>query len=377
MTPKIAHFIAERQPPTPCLIFDLDRVEVQYRALQKALPNSHIHYAVKANPAPPILRQLVALKSRFDAASIGEIRMCLDAGADPSSILFGNTIKKTAAIRDAKALGITLFAFDCAEELDKLAQHAPGADIFCRLDVENDGADWPLSRKFGASSVYAIDLLRRAKALGLRPCGLSFHIGSQQKNAHAYESAIERVAYIFAELARTGIPLEMLDLGGGFPVRYTREVQSIDTFGATIMRALRTRFGDTLPTILVEPGRFLVAEAGVVSAEVVLVSRRGKSGDEPRWVFLDIGRFGGLAETEGEAIRYRFRTPYDGQATGESIIAGPSCDGVDVLYEKNRVALPLALASGDRIEILGTGAYVTTYCSTGFNGFAPLEEYYI
>ena len=135
-------------------------------------------------------------------------------------------------------------------------------------------------------------------------------------------------------------------------------------------------FGNALPEMLIEPGRFIVGDAGLVSAEVVLVSRRDPN-DPVRWVYLDIGRFGGLAETEGEAIKYRIVTPHDGGATGPVAIAGPTCDGADILYERSNYRLPLALASGDRVELLSAGAYVTTYASQRFNGFAPLAEYYV
>jgi ornithine decarboxylase len=168
----------------------------------------------------------------------------------------------------------------------------------------------------------------------------------------------------------------MVNLGGGFPARYRDDVPGIDAFGRAIMRAMTEHFGNDLPDVVIEPGRFVVADAGVVSAEVVLVSHRDRN-DPQRWVYLDIGRFGGLAETEGEAIRYRITTPHDGGAVGPVAIAGPTCDGADILYERSNYRLPMALACGDRIELLSTGAYVTTYASQGFNGFAPLAEHYI
>ncbi|AOX19120.1 type III PLP-dependent enzyme [Kozakia baliensis] len=377
MTPKIARYLAEQQPATPCLIVDVDHVESRYRALQDAMPIAHIYYAVKANPAPEILRRLVDLGSCFDAASIGEIRQCLEAGASPKQISFGNTVKKISSIREAFERGVDLFVFDSEEELAKLAEHAPGTRVFCRLAVENEGADWPLSRKFGTTVEHAHELLLRAKDLGLEPYGLSFHVGSQQTSTAAYEAAIARVGMLFTDLSKAGLELKMINLGGGFPVRYRDDVPEIDQFGLAIGRAMTEHFGNALPQMLIEPGRFLVGEAGVVSAEVVLVSRRGGKESDPRWVYLDIGRFGGLAETEGEAIRYRFRTAHDGLPTGQTVVAGPSCDGVDIMYEKKRVDLPMALRSGDRVELLSTGAYVSTYCSTGFNGFAPLAEHYI
>ena len=376
MTPKVARFLAEQQPATPCLVLDVDRVAEKFRALRESLPLAAIYYAVKANPAAPILERLVGLGSSFDAASIEEIEMCLKAGARPAALSFGNTIKKISAIRRAFAAGVSLYAFDSAEELEKLAEHAPGSRVYCRIMVENAGADWPLSRKFGTTVESARELMLRAGDLGLDPYGLSFHVGSQQTDTASYEAAIGKVAMLFTDLREAGVNLRMVNLGGGFPVRYRDEVPGIDAFGNAIMGAMTRHFGNALPEMLVEPGRFIVGDAGVVSAEVVLVSRRAKN-DPVRWVYLDIGRFGGLAETEGEAIKYRIATPHDGTETGPVAIAGPTCDGADILYERSNYRLPLALRGGDRVELLATGAYVTTYASQRFNGFAPLAEHYV
>jgi ornithine decarboxylase len=376
MTPKIARFLAEQQPATPCLVLDVDRVEQNFRALREALPLARIYYAVKANPAPQVLQRLVGLSSFFDAASWEEVDACLQAGARPQAISFGNTIKKVSAIRRAHAAGVSMFAFDSAEELEKLARHAPGARVYCRILVENEGADWPLSRKFGTTIEAARELMLRAGDLGLDPFGLSFHVGSQQTTTRAYEVAIAKVAMLFTDLTEAGINLRMMNLGGGFPTRYRDEVPEIDQFGNAIMGAMVEHFGNNLPEMVIEPGRFIVGDAGLVSAEVVLVSQRDRN-SSVRWVYLDIGRFGGLAETEGEAIKYRIATPHDGTAMGPVAIAGPTCDGADILYEKSNYRLPLALQSGDRVELLSTGAYVTTYASQRFNGFAPLAEYYL
>lgn len=376
MTPKVARFLAEQQPATPCLVLDVDRVAENFRALSAALPLARIYYAVKANPAPQILSRLAGLNSSFDAASAEEVQACLDAGAAPGAISFGNTIKKVSAIKRAFAAGVSLYAFDSAEELEKLAQHAPGSRVYCRIMVENAGADWPLSRKFGTTIESARDLMARAGDLGLDPYGLSFHVGSQQTDTASYEAAIGRVAMLFTDLRDSGVNLRMVNLGGGFPTAYRDEVPGIGEFGNAIMGAMTKHFGNALPEMIIEPGRFIVGDAGVVCAEVVLVSRRDKN-DPVRWVYLDIGRFGGFAETEGESIKYRFATPYDGSETGPVAIAGPTCDGADIMYERSNYRLPLALQSGDRVEVLSTGAYVTTYASQRFNGFAPLTEHYV
>ena len=376
MTPKIARYLASYQPATPCLVLDVDRVEANFRALADALPLARIYYAVKANPARPILDRLVGLESRFDAASFEEVRACLDAGALPEAISYGNTIKKVSAIRDAFAAGVRLFAFDSAEELAKLAEHAPGASVYCRILVDNFGADWPLSKKFGTTVEHARTLMLRAADLGLDPIGLSFHVGSQQTTTSAYESAITRVGMLFTDLKAAGVKVRMVNLGGGYPIRYRDEIPGIDQFAAAIMGAMTASFGNDLPEMIIEPGRFIVGDAGVVRSEVVLVCQRAPE-NPVRWVYLDIGRFGGLAETEGEAIKYRITTPHDGGEVGPVAIAGPTCDGADIMYETANYRLPLALTSGDQVELLATGAYVTTYASQGFNGFTPLAEHYI
>jgi len=376
MTPKIARFLAVEQPSTPCLVLDVDRVEENFRALRGALPYARIYYAVKANPAHPVLARLAALGSNFDAASFEEISACLDAGAAAARISFGNTIKKVTAIRRAHEAGVSLYAFDSLEELEKLARYAPGARVYCRLLVENDGADWPLSRKFGTSVETARELMLRAGDIGLDPYGLSFHVGSQQTDTASYEAAIGRAAMLFTDLKEAGVDVRMVNLGGGFPTPYRDAVPDIGCFGDAIIGAMTRHFGNALPEMLIEPGRFIVGDAGVVSAEVVLVSRKAKD-DPVRWVYLDIGRFGGLAETEGEAIKYRFQTVHDDAAMGPVAIAGPTCDGADILYERSNYRLPVDLSCGDRVEILSTGAYVSTYASQRFNGFAPLAEHYI
>lgn len=376
MTDKVVRYLAEVRPASPCLVLDVDRVAENYRRLKAALPLARVYYAVKANPGAPILERLTGLGSFFDAASLPEVQMCLAAGAAPARISYGNTIKKERDIAAAFAAGVRMFAFDSEAELHKLARSAPGARVYCRVFVENEGAEWPLSKKFGCEAEMAKKLMLLADQLGLDAFGISFHVGSQQTATAPYKAAIAKVGMLFSDLKAAGIKLRMVNLGGGYPVHYKSDVPEIEEIGAAIMGAMAEHFGNALPEIVIEPGRFLVADAGTVVSEVVLVSRKGE-GDPVRWVYLDIGRFGGLAETEGEAIRYAFRTPRDGGREGPVTIAGPTCDSVDTLYERSNYRLPESLTEGDRVEILSTGAYVTTYASQRFNGFAPLEEHYI
>lgn len=375
-TAKIDRFIREEAPATPYLVVDLDVVERQYRELRAHLVSAEIYYAVKANPAPEVLSRLIALDSGFDVASPKEVELLLSLGAAPDRLSYGNTIKKQRDIAYAYERGVDLFAFDSEGELDKLAAVAPGARVFCRLLVSNGGADWPLSRKFGCEPEMAKNLLRQARDRGLVPYGLAFHVGSQQRCPEQWDRAVEICARIFEELETEGIELAMLDVGGGLPARYDSSVAGVDAYTDAIAESMQRHFGNRLPRTIVEPGRYMVADAGVLETEVVLVSRKSYE-DDVRWVYLDVGRFGGLAETEGEMIRYPVTTGRDGGEAGPVILAGPTCDSVDILYEKSDYRLPLNLQAGDKVRFLSTGAYTTTYSSVGFNGFDPLAAYYI
>jgi ornithine decarboxylase len=376
VNPRIARFLAEAQPATPCLVIDLDAVTEAYRELLRYLPLARVFYAVKANPAPEIVSLLAGLGSSFDVASPSEIALCLEHGVAPDRISFGNTIKKERDIAYAFAQGLTLYAFDSAAELEKIARAAPGSRVFCRILVDCSGAEWPLSRKFGCDPDMAVHLLRQARVLGLDPYGVSFHVGSQQTDVTQWDSAVARAAEMFSVLARSDINLRMVNIGGGFPARYRNEVAPVERYAAAVMAAITRHFGNDLPEIIVEPGRSIVGDAGVIQTEVVLVSQKS-FGDERRWVYLDIGKFNGLAETADESIQYRIRTQADGGATGPVVIAGPTCDSADILYEKSGYNLPLALKPGDKVEFLAAGAYTASYASVGFNGFAPIRTYCI
>lgn len=376
ITDRIRAFLDAKQPDGPCLVVDLEVVRANYLAFQRALPDTRIHYAVKANPAPGILRLLAELGSAFDTASVGEIEAVLAAGAGPERISFGNTIKKERDIARAHALGVTVFAVDCEAEVDKVARAAPGARVFCRVLTDGNGAEWPLSRKFGCVPEMAVEVLEHAHRRGLVAQGVSFHVGSQQRDTAAWERALATAAGVFRAADKRGIRLRSVNLGGGFPARYLRGVPSVADYAQAIFGALRRHFGNRLPETVIEPGRGMVGDAGVIRSEVVLISKKAEH-DGVRWVFLDIGKFGGLAETMDEAIRYPIRTPRDRDARAPCIIAGPTCDSADVLYEIEPYHLPVSLEIGDEVLIESAGAYTTTYASVGFNGFAPLAAHVI
>jgi ornithine decarboxylase len=372
--PDVEHdrlrWFLEEPHPTPFLAVDLASVAGQYGRFTAALPDVVCHYAVKANPAPAVVRSLAALGASMDVASPAEVDACLAAGAAPDALSYGNTVKKESDNRYAHARGVRLFAVDSEPEVDKVARAAPGAAVLCRLATDGRGARWPLSGKFGCDPDTAVQVLIRAARLGLEPTGVAFHVGSQQCDPRAWERPIGAAGSVFRAARAQGLPLRVLNLGGGFPVRYREEVPDIGQFAAAIRAAIDRHFGgqDEPPRLIAEPGRFLAAPAGVLRSEVVLVSGRGGV----RWVYLDVGRFSGLAETDGEAIVYDLRTSRDGGPTGPVVLAGPTCDSVDVLYGAGRVRLPSDLRAGDYVDVLAAGAYTASYSSVGFNGFPPL-----
>jgi ornithine decarboxylase len=376
VSPKLDQFLRDQQPPTPFVVVDLDVVAQRYAQLVEALPKARVLYAVKANPARPVLERLVALGSGFDVASPGEIDLCLAAGADPGALSFGNTIKKRRDVAYAASCGVRMFSVDAIEELDKVLSQAPSPGTVCvRIFHDCTGADWPLSRKFGCPVDTAAELLTVATDAGWTN-GVSFHVGSQQRHLHAWNDALSATAQLFEDSQALGARPTFVNLGGGFPGTYLDQMPPIHAYGTAISTAVNRAFANTLDQLYIEPGRYMVADAGVLRTEVVLVSQRSRD-DAQRWVYIDCGKFHGLAETMDEAIRYRIRTAHDGTETGPVAIAGPTCDSADILYEKTDYQLPLALKEGDHLDILSTGAYTTTYSSVGFNGFPPLAEHYI
>ena len=368
---RIKDFAQDKE--TPFLIVDLKKVEEKYDELLDSLPFAKIYYAVKANPLEQVLRMLVQKGSCFDIASIYELDHILALGASPDRISYGNTIKKARNIAYAYSKGVRLFATDSESDLRKLAKNAPGARVFFRILTDGSGADWPLSRKFGAHPDTIFKLILLAAKLGLEPYGISFHVGSQQRDIGQWDNAISACKYLFDCAEAEGITLKMLNLGGGFPATYISPTHETSVYAAEIIRCLKEDFGENLPEIILEPGRCMAGDAGVLVTEVVLISKKSEA-NQYSWVYLDAGKFGGLIETLDESIKYPIYSEKKGPVQ-ETILAGPTCDSMDILYENEKYALPASLEEGDRLYFFTTGAYTQTYSSVCFNGFPPLNAY--
>lgn len=363
---------------TPFVVIDTDIIDEAYTELTKGFPVADIFYAIKANPAPEILTLLRDRGSNFDVASRYELdKLFAIGGISPYQVSYGNTIKKAKDVRYFYEKGVRMFATDSEADLRNIAKAAPGSRVYVRILTEGTvTADWPLSRKFGCRPDMAMDLLILAKELGLIPYGISFHVGSQQRDIGAWDAAIASVKVIFERLKEEdGIILEMINMGGGFPANYIARTNDLATYAEEITRFLEEDFGSDLPRIILEPGRSLISNAGVLVSEVVLISRKSHTALN-RWVFTDVGKFSGLIETLDESIKYPIHVDKEGELE-EVIIAGPTCDSADIMYENYKYGLPLNLAIGDRMYWLSTGAYTTTYSAIEFNGFPPLASYYL
>lgn len=355
--------------PTPYLLIDLDIVAYNYVRLCKAMPKARHYYAIKANPESQVLKTLIDLGGYFEVASVQEIDMCLAVGVPPEKILYGNPLKKEKEIEAAFVRGIREYVFDEYSELEKIARAAPGSKVICRIIADGKGAVSPLTIKFGAKFDKAEQWLKTAPELGVIPFGISFHTGSQQLMPESWEKPMMEAGRIFKALEQVGHKLEVVDVGGGFPVSYREEVTSINEFGKAI-DLYAEKYFDTPPLLYTEPGRYMAGDAGFILSEVVQVSEDYEIPDL-RWVYLDIGRYGGLVEEKIDYPVWSFKQGPEGPVT----LSGQTCDSNDVIYrECFKYKLPLNLTDGDKVVLAYTGVYTTTY-STTLNGFPNLQAY--
>ena len=363
---------------TPFVVVNLDVVKQNYLNLKQNFPFADIYYAIKANPHDEVVAMLSELGASFDIASRYELDKVLRLGVDPARLSYGNTIKKERDVEYFYEKGVRLFVTDSKEDLKTIAEKAPGSKVYVRILVENtSSADWPLSRKFGCHPDMAYDLLIQARDSGLTPYGISFHVGSQQRDIGQWNEALVRTRYLMDSLEEEeGIKLQMINMGGGFPAHYVTPANELEDYATEINRYLQEDFGDDRPRIILEPGRSLVGDSGILGAEVVMISKKTNTALF-KWVYLDAGVMNGLFETINESIKYPIVTSKDtaGAKTGQVVLAGPTCDSMDIMYEDYKYLLPKSLKVGDRVFFLSTGAFTSSYASVEFNGFPPIKTY--
>lgn len=338
----------------------------QYDRLRKCLPEVTPFYAIKANPHPSIIKTFIELGAGFDVASGAEMKQVLRLGASPSKIIFANTIKTPEDIEFARKRRVKLMTFDNEPELYKLAKHYPGAHVICRIKVANAGSVVELSLKFGADPEHAFFLLRKAKALGLVPAGISFHVGSQSSNVENYLQALEMSAKIFDEAQEEGMPLKIMDIGGGFPIQhFDKEVGvNFERMAGQIRKSINKLFDKNVKFIS-EPGRFLAGPAGTLVTQVIGRTFRNNK----NYYYLNDGIYGDFSGMVFDHCRYEFKTLRRGQKF-LSTLAGPTCDSFDTLSTNEEIP---ELYMGDVVYVKNIGAYSCASATMGFNGFPPAE----
>jgi ornithine decarboxylase len=366
LTPDVLRVL---DAPTPYLVTDLDAVARRLSAFTAAIAGVRPFYAMKCNPSAEILRTIDAGGGGFEIASLGELRQLQVLGIDPAEVLYSNPVKPPRHIAEAHRAGLWRFSFDSPNELRKLAEHAPGSAVYLRLRVDDSTSVFPLSRKFGAEPGDARELMLLARTLGLRPYGVTFHVGSQCGSPQAWRDAIATVGALMTELSAEGIHLGMLDIGGGFPARYVGTAPSIESIGAMITPALDELLPYLPDLLAAEPGRHLVAEAAVMAVSVI--GREVRGGEN--WLFVDVGAYNGMMETlqTPTGWDYPLWSSLPGHGTDDELeftVTGPSCDSSDTMFYG--VRLPAGIDVGDVLYIGSTGAYTLSYASA-FNGFEP------
>jgi len=353
---------------TPVLVYDLDQVSENYLNLKKSLGIARIYYAMEAAPDPRVLSRLAELGSGIAAASRAELELALAAGCPPDRVNFSNTVKRAEDVRFAYEKGVRLYAADELAEVERIAVNAPGSNVYVRLAAANAKAHYPEGDKFGAEPDKAKALLRRAKELGLVPYGLAFHIGSQVYDAGEWRGPIEKAAAVLRELRGAGMELRFLDIGGGFPTRYGKDVPTVEQIGAVVAEMLAREVPGTSVELAAEPGRFLVGDAAVLAGRTLLRASRGGTD----WLHLDVGIYNGLAEA-AQGIPFEVTAPGKVGPMLKYTLAGPTNETTDVVLRG--VELPVSVDEGDLILFQKAGAYVLS-ASSGFNGFPPPKVLY-
>jgi ornithine decarboxylase len=359
---KTLRYLDKEGIETPFLLIDKDKVREKASLIGRHIKKSRVFYAVKANPDIEILRYLNKLNMNFEIASEGELEILSSIGVKPSRIISSNPVKSLKFLRIAASYGVHSVSFDSAEEVDKLAEFIPHCNVYVRLSVPNEGSEWPLSKKFGVELDEAVYLLSYARDKGLNPVGVTFHVGSQCTNIYNWNIALDKAKTLWDLAKKKGIRLKLLNIGGGYPIRYTKNVIGIEAIEKNVDSLIFERFPEDIE-VHIEPGRAVVGDAGIFVTTVIGKAKR----DDEDWVYLDVGVFNGLMESVG-GIKYSYLVESHKQTRPRKqwTVAGPSCDSFDVI-DKN-VTLPEPQV-GSLMLILSSGAYTVSYASE-FNGFS-------
>ena len=346
---------------SPLLILDCERVRVQYRKLKKALPGVDLHYALKPMPHPSVVSTIVAEGGFLDLATTGEVQLVERLGVAPERCIHTHPIKREQDIVNATKFGVRTFVADNPDEVRKFARHTQSAELLLRVSFRSPGAVCDLSRKFGCDPEDLLALARLAAELGIEVRGLSFHVGSQAADSAKHVEALHACAKLIAAARKEKLgTFDTLDIGGGFPIDYGQLAQEIGRFCAPIRSALAK-----LPKrvrVIAEPGRFIAGPSAIGVASVMGRARR----EGHWWYYLDDGLYGSYSGQLFDHARYPVEPLRDSDERLPSVLAGPTCDSIDVIAEN--LMLP-ELKAGDLIVGRAMGAY--TWASASEFNFFP------
>ena len=346
---------------SPLLILDCERVRVQYRKLRKALPGVDLHYALKPMPHASVVNTVIAEGGFLDLATTGEVQLVERLGVAPERCIHTHPIKREQDILNAMKFGVRTFVADNPDEVRKFARHGTDADLLLRVSFRSPGAVCDLSRKFGCDPEDLLSLARLAADLGIEVRGLSFHVGSQAMDSAKHVEALQACSKLIAAARREKLgAFDTLDIGGGFPIDYAQPVQDIGRFCAPLRAALAK-----LPKrvrVIAEPGRFIVGPSAIGVASVMGRARR----EGHWWYYLDDGLYGSYSGQLFDHARYPVEPLRNSLERLPSVLAGPTCDSIDVIAEN--LMLP-ELKAGDLIVGRAMGAY--TWASASEFNFFP------
>jgi len=359
---KALKYLDRKNIETPFLLIDREKVKEKASLIGQNIRNSTVFYAVKANPDIEVIKLADQLGMGFEIASEGELKLHSSIGVKPERIISSNPVKTFKFLKIAASYGVDYFAYDSEDEANKMAKLLPGCKVYVRLSVPNEGSEWPLSKKFGVEVNRAAELLLYARGKGLNPVGVTFHVGSQCTNVYNWNSALDKARALWDIAERKGMKLEVLNIGGGYPIKYTKNVVDVDAIEKNVDRLIREKFPRDI-RIFIEPGRAVVGDAGIFVTSVIGKAGRG----DDNWLYIDVGVFNGLMESVG-GIKYSYivETPRETRTKKKWTLAGPSCDSFDVIDKNINLPEP---EIGKLMLILSGGAYTISYASE-FNGFS-------
>ena len=230
---KALKYLDRKNIETPILLMDREKVKEKASLIGQNIRNSKVFYAVKANPDIEVIKLADKLGMGFEIASEGELKLLSVIGVEPERIISSNPVKSFKFLKMAASYGVSYFAYDSEDEADKMAKFLPGCHVYVRLSVPNEGSEWPLSKKFGVEIDKAVELLLYAREKGLNPVGVTFHVGSQCTNIYNWNSALDKARALWDIAEEKGIKLSLLNIGGGYPIKYTKNVVDVDAIEKT------------------------------------------------------------------------------------------------------------------------------------------------